>query len=109
MKQMKWATALGGQPPALLFTDGDGKQLNRTRFYISHWNPLRKRAGLPGLHFHDLRHVHSSLMGKAKVHPSIMQARLGHADAAMSLEYAKGGFVDEQREVAATIEALVGA
>ena len=38
-----------------------------------------RRAGLPPIRLHDLRHTHATLALKAGVHPRIVQDRLGHA------------------------------
>lgn len=46
---------------------------------------LLKRAGLPDMRFHELRHTSSSLLAGEDVHPSVVQERLGHADVSMTL------------------------
>lgn len=108
-EQMAWARKLGGTRPALVFVDANGKQFKREVFYKTDWNPLRRRVGLPRLHFHDLRHVHASLMGKAHVHPAVMQARLGHSKASFSLAVYTSADIEQQAEAAAAVEALVEA
>ena len=45
-----------------------------------------KKAGLPHLRFHDLRHTHASLMLKQGVHPKIVSERLGHASITITLD-----------------------
>lgn len=45
-----------------------------------------KRADLPMIRFHDLRHTHASLMLKAGVHPKIVSERLGHAAVGITLD-----------------------
>ena len=45
-----------------------------------------KRAGLPSLRFHDLRHTHASLMLKQGVHPKIVSERLGHSSIGITLD-----------------------
>ena len=47
---------------------------------------LLKRAGLPHIRFHDLRHTHATLMLKAGVHPKVVSERLGHASVAITLD-----------------------
>lgn len=59
------------------------------------------------MHFHDLRHVHSSLMAKAKGHPSVMQDRMGHTDARMTLNVYTEVDAEQQREAAAALEEIV--
>jgi integrase len=44
-----------------------------------------KRAGLPDIRFHDLRHTAASLMLQQGIHPKIVQERLGHSDISLTL------------------------
>jgi integrase len=69
----------------LVFTRQDG----------SGWHPqsLRhaftwacKRAQVPVLRFHDLRHTAATLALEAGVHPKVVQERLGHASVQMTLD-----------------------
>jgi integrase len=50
-----------------------------------HFKPLLKRAGLPNMRFHDLRHTCVTLLGKKNVNPKIVQDTLGHASLSMTL------------------------
>jgi integrase len=45
-----------------------------------------KRAGLPRIRFHDLRHTAASLWLQHGVHPKVVQELLGHATAAFTLQ-----------------------
>jgi integrase len=47
---------------------------------------LRKRAGLPYLPFHGLRHTFATLMLTAGVHPKIVAEFLGHAEARLVMD-----------------------
>lgn len=47
---------------------------------------MTKRAGLEGIHLHDARHTHASLMLKQGIHPKIVQERLGHSTIAITLD-----------------------
>ena len=54
---------------------------------ITHtFGKIIKRAGLPTLRFHDLRHTHASLMLKQGVHPKIVSERLGHSSIGITLD-----------------------
>lgn len=44
-----------------------------------------KKAGLPDIRFHDLRHTAATLMLQQGVHPKIVQERLGHSDISLTL------------------------
>jgi integrase len=45
-----------------------------------------KKAGLPHIRFHDLRHTHATLLLKGGVHPKIVSERLGHANIGITLD-----------------------
>jgi integrase len=45
-----------------------------------------KKAGVPRIRPHDLRHTHATLLLKACVHPKIVQARLGHSSIVVTLD-----------------------
>ena len=47
---------------------------------------IARRAGLPGIRLHDLRHTHASLMLKQGTHPKIVSERLGHSSVAITLD-----------------------
>ena len=38
-----------------------------------------RRAGLEGYRLHDARHAHATMMIRQRVHPKVVQERLGHA------------------------------
>ncbi|MED0676944.1 tyrosine-type recombinase/integrase [Aneurinibacillus thermoaerophilus] len=50
------------------------------------WFRLMKKAGVPRIRFHDLRHTHATLMLKQGVHPKIVSERLGHANIGITLD-----------------------
>ena len=51
------------------------------------FNPAVERAGLDqALTFHGLRHIAASLMVEQGEHPRVIQGRLGHATARLSME-----------------------
>jgi integrase len=45
-----------------------------------------KKAGVPKVRLHDLRHTHATLMLKQGVHPKIVSERLGHASIIITLD-----------------------
>lgn len=51
------------------------------------WNDLRKRAGLDGLHLHDLRHVFASMALENGVLLAAIAPLLGHSSTAMTQRY----------------------
>jgi integrase len=50
------------------------------------FKPLLKRAGLPKIRFHDLRHTFATLLLARGVHPTYVQRALGHASVKMTLD-----------------------
>ncbi len=54
---------------------------------VSHaFAKLIRKAGLPHIRLHDLRHSHATLMLKAGIHPKIVSERLGHSSIAITLD-----------------------
>jgi integrase len=105
-EQMAWAREQGGSRPEYVFVDPDGLRLPYDWFRLHVWYPLRKRLGLAKMHFHDLRHVHATLLGMAKVHPYVAQRRLRHADIKTTLLYTDSP-AEAQRDAVAAVEALL--
>jgi integrase len=75
-----------GSPEAPLFTRPDGSQL-RAHHVHYYWKHARLRAGLPGVHFHDLRHAGLTLSAEAGATLAEVMRRAGHSSAAAALRY----------------------
>jgi integrase len=67
-----------------VFTDARGRVLMRQEFGKV-WDRARKAAGVPGAGMHDLRHFYASLLIRAGLNVKVVADRLGHANAAMTL------------------------
>jgi len=52
------------------------------------WYPLLERAGLQGLHFHDLRHTYGSRLVMLGVPIFTVQKLMGHKKIEMTMRYA---------------------
>jgi integrase len=48
--------------------------------------PLLKKAGLPHIRFHDLRHTCATMLLAKNVHPKFVQELLGYATIAITLD-----------------------
>jgi len=68
-----------------VFAHLDGKPLDPSTVTYAFAKIVRK-AGLPHIHFHDLRHTHATLMLKAGVYPKVVSERLGHAKVSITLD-----------------------
>lgn len=97
-----------GHGSALVFCSSTGTTINpsnlRNRFHY----PLLERAGLPRLHFHDLRHTAASLLAQLGVHPKVAQDRLGHSTVRLTLELYTHGDLEAQRDAAQKLEDKFG-
>ena len=70
----------------LIFATQKGTPLNPEKLVKRCFKPLLKRAGLPEVRFHDLRHTCATLLLGRGVHPKLVQELLGHATIAMTLD-----------------------
>jgi integrase len=80
------ATWTGPEPEALLFTGPLSAGLRRATFY-GEWKRARAAAGLPHLHFHDLRHAGNVLAAATGASTKELMARMGHASPRAALIY----------------------
>jgi integrase len=78
------AYALG--PDEVLVTNRCRRMVKRSSFGHC-WRQAVEAAGLPkGTRFHDLRHFYASTLIAAGLHPKVIQARLGHATMAETMD-----------------------
>ena len=89
----------------LLIDRGDGSPLNPDTL-SSGWAGFLRRAGLPHVRFHDLRHAHATLMLQQGVHPKIVSERLGHASIGITLDTYSHVLPAMQQEAAAAFDEL---
>jgi len=95
----------GAGPDDLVFTGPNGGTLRRS-FAARVFNPAVVRAGLPeALTFHGLRHVATSFMVGEGEHPRVIQHRLGHATARLSMELYAHVPESTDRDIAKHLEA----
>ncbi len=60
--------------------------INPTNLRRRSFASLLKRAGLPQIRFHDLRHTCATLLLSRNVHPKYVQELLGHANVTITLD-----------------------
>jgi integrase len=68
---------------------------------------FRRRAMLPDIRLHDLRHTHATLALQAGIHPKVVSERLGHASVSITLDTCSHAIPAMQEEEAALIAGLV--
>ena len=89
-----------------VFTAEDGQYLHPERV-SRYWRQAIRRAMVPKIRLHDLRHTHATLALQAGVHPKVVSERLGHATVAMTLDIYSHAIPAMQEEAAALIAGLV--
>ena len=70
----------------LVFTTTIGTPLEAQKIVNRHFKPLLRRAGLPNIRWHDLRHTCSTLLLRRSVHPKMVQHLMGHASIQLTLD-----------------------
>ncbi len=66
-----------------------------------------KRAEVPVIRLHDLRHTHATLALAAGIHPKVVSERLGHATVSLTLDVYSHAVPALSEEAAGIIAALV--
>ena len=66
-----------------------------------------RKAGLPHLTLHGLRHAHATLALTAGVNPKIVSERLGHSSIAVTMDVYSHVLPGMQEEAAQAVEGLL--
>jgi integrase len=74
------------QENSLVFASNKGTPLDAQNIVNRYFKPLLRRAGLPNIRWHDLRHTCAILLLSRGVHPKLVQYLLGHASITMTLD-----------------------
>lgn len=79
---------VGTEPDALLFTTPSGRPIRRGSFgKLVGWKNAVESIGVPGLHFHDLRHTGNMLAAASGASTRDLMARMGHDSMQAALIY----------------------
>jgi Phage integrase family len=70
----------------LVFASEKGTPLDGHNFVRRVFEPALRRAGLPKIRFHDLRHTFASLLIAQGEHPKLISEQLGHASVQITLD-----------------------
>jgi integrase len=70
----------------LVFRTKRGTPIRRDNLHDKYWKPLLRRAGLPDIRFHDLRHTCATILLTKGVHPKIVSEMLGHSSVSITLD-----------------------
>lgn len=96
-----------GNISAPVFCDATGGHLRRPNVHRRSFYPILKRAQLPRIRFHDLRHTAATLLLLAGVHAKIVSERLGHASIEITLNTYSHVLPTMQREAADKLDRLL--
>jgi integrase len=108
-RQLEEREELAGlwQDRGLVFPTRVGTPMSRHNLVNRSFKPLLKRAGLPEIRFHDLRHTCATLMLAVGTNPKVVQETLGHANVSITLDTYSHLLPNMQDEVAEKINDLL--
>lgn len=94
-------------PDALIFTGATGAVLRRSNFQRSaNWTAAVTSVGLPGFHFHDLRHTGNTLASRTGASLADLMARMGHSSTRAALIYQHTAR-EQDREIANALSSRI--
>jgi integrase len=82
----KWQLACPSNKIGLVFPNEDGKPIESTSLVKRKFLPALKKAAIPRIRFHDLRHTYASLLIDQGENPKYIQAQLGHSSINMTFD-----------------------
>ncbi len=87
-RQQEAKRKVGGswQEHDYVFCTSIGTHLHPSKDVLDQLKALLKKAGLPDIRFHDLRHSAATLLLSEGVHPKVVQELLGHSNISMTLD-----------------------
>lgn len=89
----------------IVFCNKFGDYIEPSRLQ-ENYKRLLKKAGLPDIRIHDLRHSAASFLAKLKVHPKIVQEILGHSNVSITLNIYSHMFPSEHEEAMGKMDDL---
>jgi integrase len=101
-------TYVGSDGTALVFTGPRGGVLRRGNFRRgSGWAKAAAGVGVPGLHFHDLRHTGNTLAAQTGVSLADLKARMGHDSVRAAMIYQHATSTADRR-IANALDQAIG-
>jgi integrase len=92
------------QPGGLIFATKTGTIINPSNLRNRSFKPLLKRAGLPTIRFHDLRHTCATLLLGRDVNAKVVSEMLGHSSISITLDIYSHLLPDMQEKAANALE-----
>lgn len=100
-------SAAGIETAGWMFTDGRGEPIHPHAISQT-FERISRRAGVPVIRLHDLRHTHASLLIASGVPVKVVSERLGHATPSYTIETYQHLLPGMQAQAARVFEQLVG-
>lgn len=97
---------VGVESAGWVFTDADGDPVHPHSISQA-FGRIARRAGVPVIRLHEVRHTHGTLLIKAGVPVKVVSERLGHAKPAFTIDTYQHVLPGMQAEAARTFEALI--
>lgn len=91
-----------------IFCNSVGGVLRRSNVLHRSFKPILKRAGLPNIRFHDLRHTCASHLLAKGANVKVVSEILGHSQIGITLNTYAHVFPETKREAAILIDGLFG-
>jgi len=91
-----------------VFRTAAGEPLHRHRMKVP-WDMARREAGLPDAGMHDLRHFYASALIRAGLSVKVVSERLGHSNAAMTLNVYSHLWPDDEDRTRQAIDDMLAA
>jgi integrase len=92
------------QPGGLIFATETGTIINPSNLRNRSFKPLLKRAGVPLIRFHDLRHTCATLLLSKDVNAKVVSEMLGHASISITLDIYSHLLPDMQEKAVLALE-----
>lgn len=90
----------------LIFASASGTPINPGNLY-RHFKATLRKAQLPNIRFHDLRHTHATLMLEQGVHVKVVSERLGHSSIQITLDTYSHVLPNLQSDAAETLDQAI--
>lgn len=97
-----------GHRTAIVFVDGDGGYLRRPNVLRRSFVPAMRKAEVPEIRFHDLRHSAATLLLAAGENVKVVSERLGHATTKITLDVYAHVLPTMQKSAADRMQKLLG-
>lgn len=94
---------LEGQTSEFVFLTKEGEHFTKSNL-IKHFQKLSKKAGVPVMRFHDLRHTAVSIMGKSVADMAFLKTQIGHSDIKLTIGTYMHLFQEKKTEMAGQVD-----